>query len=154
MPRFINPLRSNVTEIANDDPSPNGTLYYSPGSEQENKKRGASSKRQNRDEDDFGDHFPSTLSRKQSKLEDTGDKTMAIKPVSQSSTRKTRAITPQESIDNFKIVEPNWEENPLCWAYLQSLNPKFDNLYLKKKTTDDENRSGYCIGRLSDNDIV
>lgn len=127
-----------------------GTVYYPADLEQETRLTSVASKRQSELHDDPANHFR----RKQSKLGES-DETVKISSVNRPPRSPTESgtITPPLESNNLELAQPTWDD-PLCWAFLQSLNPLYDNLYLKKKTSPEDTRSGYVIGRESSSDIV
>ncbi|CAO3652762.1 unnamed protein product [Mucor hiemalis] len=145
-------LYGNASNCENLSISNTGTVYYPADIEQETRQTSVASKRQSREElhDDPTNHFR----RKQSRLGELDD-TVKISPVNlpPRSPKESGSITPPLESNNFELTQPTWD-NPLCWAFLQSLNPLYDNLYLKKKTSPKDARSGYLIGRDSSSDIV
>lgn len=61
--------------------------------------------------------------------------------------------TPLVPIESFRIEEPNWEEHPKAWGFLQSQNPAYPSKYLEK-IDPTSHRPGYVLGRKQDSDIV
>lgn len=145
-----NSLSNNSSR--NSSISNTGTVYYPADIEQETRQTSVASKRQSREElhDDPTNHFR----RKQSRLSELDD-TVKISPVNlpPRSPKESGSITPPLESNDLELTQPTWDD-PLCWAFLQSLNPLYDNLYLKKKTSPKDARSGYLIGRDSSSDIV
>lgn len=127
-----------------------GTVYYPADIEQETTQTSVASKRQSEVHEDPANHFR----RKQSKIGES-DETVKISSVNRPPRSPTESgtITPPLESNDLELTKPSWED-PLCWAFLQSLNPLYDNLYLKKKTSPKDTRSGYVIGRDISSDIV
>ncbi|KAI9358697.1 kinase-like domain-containing protein [Pilaira anomala] len=131
------------------DPSVEGTVYFTP---EETESDSKALKRTDREE---GDTTPD-LRRKQTKIEETpSGRTNAITtrnlaPIQRSS-RTPPPLTPEQLA--FRVVEPDWNANHHCFAYLQSMNPAYKNKYLEKRKGMDATRTGYIIGRGSDCDV-
>jgi hypothetical protein len=151
-------IAANTTTVASsEDSSPNGTLYYSLDTENEAKQT-ILSKRQTRHEEDSQEDPNVSLRRKQSRVDDFKKPVVVsplIKPL-KDSTIKSGSTTPTEqSKIDFILGEPNWDDNPHSFAFLQSLNPeRYDNKYLLKKKSPTDNRAGYLIGRGPESDIM
>lgn len=132
------------------DTSTEGTVYYTPEEPEADTK---ASKRTDREEE--ADTTPD-LRRKQTKLEEAPSGRSNPITARNSAPIQTLSRTPppltQEQLD-FKVVEPDWHANHHCFAYLQSLNPAFENKYLEKRKGLDATRTGYIIGRGADCDV-
>ncbi|KAI9248439.1 kinase-like domain-containing protein [Helicostylum pulchrum] len=136
-----------------EENSSDGTVYFTPDETESKQKRPGQFQ-----VDKSADPHDS-LRRKQSKIDAVKaekaktDVTEAITvPVPNTIVRRPRPPLTQEQID-FKPMEPEWAAHPDCFAYLQSMNPKYESMYLKKRKNAAEHRTGYLIGRGPECDI-
>ncbi|CAO0803512.1 unnamed protein product [Mucor circinelloides] len=148
LPQQLNISRSSTsdgTTSAAADPSPNGTTFYSLDEPD------ASLKRQDRHDD--GEEPTSAVKQQKTFHDDDSYKTLPTTPITPNPASK--------SINDFTVIEttpfeaelPNWSTNNKAWAFLQSLSPKYPNMYLVKKGSDGQERAGYLLGRRPDCDI-
>lgn len=146
-------IPATTTTRGSNDPSPNGTLYYSLDQENE-----ASRKRSTRHDLDCQEDSQGGSSRKQQRAEEEeGDDEFKapISPTSASSEIESCPSLTRSEDSIFTHVEPDWVEHPGCWAFLQSLRRQYANHYLMKKTGPKSNRAGWVIGRDKDTcDVV
>lgn len=159
---FTSTFKQEYESKSTEDNSPDGTVYFTP--EEAETKQSKTQKRQGQFNVDTTVDPHHSLRRKQSKMD--GAKTVEAKkqdvtgpinrtnvlPVRNTIVRRPRPPLTQEQLD-FKPVEPDWGAHPDCFAYLQSLNPKYENKYLKKRKHVTDNRTGYLIGRGPECDV-
>lgn len=148
LPQQLNISRSSTsdgTTSAAADPSPNGTTFYSLDEPDANLKR--------QDRHDDGEEPTSAVKQQKTFHDDDSYKTLPTTPITPNPASK--------SINDFTVIEttpfeaelPNWSTNNKAWAFLQSLSPKYPNMYLVKKGSDGQERAGYLLGRRPDCDI-
>jgi hypothetical protein len=86
-----------------------------------------------------------SLSRKQSKMDVTDEKTESVS--------KVLKCQPIVCPDDFKPEEPDFVNNKRSYAFLQSFCPKYKSVYLNEKSTKDDERAGFLLGRAPQADI-
>ncbi|CEP12009.1 hypothetical protein [Parasitella parasitica] len=163
LPERLNISRSSTADAAAAEPSPNGTTFYSTDEPESGQKR------QGRGEDH------AMLATKQQKTYHDGDKTLPTTPTTPApaltpsptpvlasrSTTLSPSTTAKYFQSDFTVVNrkpfelemPDWSANTKAWAFLQSQNPKYPNVYLVKKELNGQERTGYLLGRQPDSDI-
>ncbi|KAI8372871.1 kinase-like domain-containing protein [Radiomyces spectabilis] len=57
------------------------------------------------------------------------------------------------TVKMHKLDMPEWDKEKSAWGFLQSLNPKYDSMYLDRQGCAKTGRTGYLFGRCKDADI-
>ncbi|KAI8886210.1 Pkinase-domain-containing protein [Backusella circina FSU 941] len=90
-----------------------------------------------------------TLSRKQSKIEITDEKTENVPRIP-----IKKQHQPIARPDDFEPEQPDFENNKRSYAFLQSFCPKYKSVYLNEKSTEEAQRAGFLLGRAPQSDIM
>ncbi|KAI8972293.1 kinase-like domain-containing protein [Pilobolus umbonatus] len=100
-----------------------------------------SSKRKNEADTDHG-------VSKEARLEGNTDS----HPVKSDDERK--GLTFKDIYKDYDPPAPDWDQHKDAWAYLQSLTPLHESIYLVKKEVGGIGRAGYLLGRSPECDVV